>query len=286
MRPLIETFKCPQCQASLFEEDIHRIICTQCKSFFKKSKNAIVFFQYTADDVSDSLDRFKSFLKNFQTLYAFLIFLIAPVLYTETWELRRFLKKRFQENKDALILDLGSGNRNVHPTVVKVDGFNYDAVQVCADILSLPFKDHSVDAIINTRVIEHLSDPTILVSEMRRILKPGGYVFCTIPFIQGYHASPRDYSRFTHQGIVHLFKGFDQEALYCQGGPTSGFLWILQEWLAVVLSFGCMPLYRVLHLILLTLTWPLKFLDLLLKWHPAAKLITSELTFVGRKPLV
>jgi SAM-dependent methyltransferase len=279
-----DALKCLQCHQSHFEAAEAQITCKNCHTVYKKSKGTYLFFQYTTQDITDSLDQFKYLLKKFQKLYAFLIFLIAPVLYTENWELRRFLKKCFKKNPKALILDLGSGNRNIHNDVIKVDGFHYEAVQVCADIMKLPFKDNSVDALINTRVIEHLSDPHLLVAEMYRVLKPGGYVFCTIPFIQGYHASPKDFSRLTHQGIDYLFKKFHQEQIYCQGGPTSALLWVVQEWLAMLLSLGIMPLYRILHLFFLATTWPLKFLDLALKHHPAAKFISSELTYIGKKP--
>ena len=40
-----------------------------------------------------------------------------------------------------------------------------------------------------------------VVSEMLRVLKPGGELYCSIPFIFGFHASPHDYQRYTVEGF-------------------------------------------------------------------------------------
>jgi hypothetical protein len=60
-------------------------------------------------------------------------------------------------------------------------------------------------------------------------------------------------------------------------------LWVLQEWLAMVLSFGSKRLYR----LVLPLTWllsPLKLLDLLLVHHPMAAQVASGFVIEVRKP--
>jgi len=66
-------------------------------------------------------------------------------------------------------------------------------------------------------------------------------------------------------------------------GPTSGFLWILQEWLAIIFSFGIKPLYYILLPIFMLITFPLKFFDILLIHHPKASNIASGFIFIGEK---
>lgn len=48
-------------------------------------------------------------------------------------------------------------------------------------IYELPFADQSVDFIICSEVLEHLDQPDRGVSEIRRVLKPGGYAALTVP---------------------------------------------------------------------------------------------------------
>lgn len=62
---------------------------------------------------------------------------------------------------------------------------------------ALPFADHSFDFVTCMEGIEHVINPTALVSELARIVKPGGHVLITMPNVQNY------YSR-----LKFLFTGF------------------------------------------------------------------------------
>ena len=118
---------------------------------------------------------------------------------------------------------------------------------------------------------------------MRRVLKPGGRGLIFVPFIQGYHASPYDYQRYTVSGMRQVFRDFDCLAIEPGAGPTSGMIWVLQEWLAMVLSLGIKPLYKPLLLLTYVLS-PIKYLDVLLRHHPAAANIDSGFVIEVRKP--
>jgi 2-polyprenyl-3-methyl-5-hydroxy-6-metoxy-1,4-benzoquinol methylase len=50
---------------------------------------------------------------------------------------------------------------------------------VCADAKTLPFRAESFDLINFTEVLEHLSDPTATLAEIKRCLRPGGTVILT-----------------------------------------------------------------------------------------------------------
>lgn len=52
------------------------------------------------------------------------------------------------------------------------------------NILDIPFEDDSFDLITATEILEHLSEDDFLKSleEVRRTLKPGGYLIVTVPY--------------------------------------------------------------------------------------------------------
>lgn len=69
--------------------------------------------------------------------------------------------------------------------------------------------DHSYDYIVCTEVLEHVLQPFDAVSEMRRILKPGGYLFLSAPFNLRIHGPLPDCWRFTEHGYRALLCGWE-----------------------------------------------------------------------------
>jgi hypothetical protein len=67
------------------------------------------------------------------------------------------------------------------------------------------------------------------------------------------------------------------------GGGTSGMLWVLQEWIAILFSFGNKKLHMLIYLTIMVITAPLKFLDYFLIKHPMAKNISSGFVYIGKK---
>ena len=92
-----------------------------------------------------------------------------------------------------MILNVGSGERYYGRAVVNMDielGPSVDVVGVAEE---LPFRSDAIDGVILQAVLEHVADSERTLSEIGRVLRPGGRVFIELPFIQGYHASPADY---------------------------------------------------------------------------------------------
>jgi len=91
------------------------------------------------------------------------------------------------------------------------------------DVMAMPCEDASFDAVLCLAVLEHVPRPWDAVREMRRVLKPGGTLFCYVPFLSPYHAMPGyygDYFRYTEDGIRSLCGDFTDVEVVPVRGPA------------------------------------------------------------------
>lgn len=228
----------------------------------------------------DWLQRIKEKFKAHPRLYYWLVDLVSPTYRAHKNKFKRLLKVL---PSDAIIVNLGSGPLRLSKRVYNIDLIPYKDVDIVANILKLPFKDHSVEGAISVETLEHIPGPLKAVSEIRRILKPSGLILSVVPFMEGYHASPFDYTRWTKAGVLELFGDFEMIEIGVGNGPTSSFLWMMQEWLATLLSFNIYSLYKFFISVLMIVTSPLKLLDLILHRYQTAENIAGNFYFFGRK---
>lgn len=104
-----------------------------------------------------------------------------------------------------MCLSIGGGPIRVSPDVTNLNIGNFPNVDVIGDAHLLPYADSSVDSIYCEAVLEHLTDPTLAVSEMFRVLKPEGKVVAITPFLQRFHGYPSHFQNFTLFGHSLLF---------------------------------------------------------------------------------
>jgi len=78
-----------------------------------------------------------------------------------------------------------------------------------AEDLEGVIKDESFDIILCFSVLEHTKHPMRIIDNIHRILKKGGRVLVSVPFIMSLHDTPNDYWRFTRYGLLELFKDFE-----------------------------------------------------------------------------
>ncbi|MGO4416938.1 class I SAM-dependent methyltransferase [Cupriavidus sp. KB_39] len=69
----------------------------------------------------------------------------------------------------------------------------------------MPFDDATFECVLCIEVLEHSEDPQLLVSEMARVLQPGGVMLLTVPWSARQHHLPHDYHRFTRERLQNLF---------------------------------------------------------------------------------
>jgi len=195
----------------------------------------------------------------------------------------RFLAEEEARSPDGLRLNVGSGSRRFNPKMLNLDLFFGENVDIQGDSLHLPIRDESVDTIVCTGVLEHVSDPHKGVEEIYRALKFGGKVFLEAPFMQTVHAVPKDFFRWTPEGLNRLMWAFDVDKVMVVAGPASALAWQVQETVAMLFSFNSQILYKVGLRVFGWMAIPLSWLDILLERNPMAWHAASGFALVAVK---
>jgi SAM-dependent methyltransferase len=133
-----------------------------------------------------------------------------------------------------LVLDVGAGRRPVYfGNVVNYEIANYETTDVLGDAADLPFRDGSFDGVISIAVLEHVRDPFKCAAELCRVLKPGGWLKCCVPFLQPLHGFPHHYFNMTHEGLRALFEPhlvIERQEVTPPLHPVWSISWQLRVW--------------------------------------------------------
>lgn len=154
----------------------------------------------------------------------------------------RAFGKRF--SKEQSVLDIGCGKKPYAHffscRYIGIDPLDIAKPDIVAPAWSIPVPDQSFDGIILNQSLEHIEKTTETISEIKRILKPGGLCIVTVPHTMKNHAMPipiekssykervnpkevpywhEDYYRFTKFGLITLFKDFQIKSIQ----ETSGY---------------------------------------------------------------
>jgi SAM-dependent methyltransferase len=70
------------------------------------------------------------------------------------------------------------------------DSSGYGEIDYYCDATKIPVPDNSIDVILCTEVLEHVTEPIIVIEEFSRILKAGGLLLITAPLGSGIHQAP------------------------------------------------------------------------------------------------
>lgn len=128
-------------------------------------------------------------------------------------------KVRDHDLAGKTVLEVGSRNINGSPRqffygdYIGVDMVDGPGVDVISRADRLPYGDRTFDVVVSTETLEHDPYFWLSISEMARVLAPGGLLLVTARGI-GYphHEFPSDYWRFTVDALAHLFQYAGLEA--------------------------------------------------------------------------
>jgi SAM-dependent methyltransferase len=127
------------------------------------------------------------------------------------------LKRVFPAYLSGRLIDIGCGDKPLAglaaPYVSCHVGVDHAAtkhlknnIDIFAHCYDIPVDDASFDCALCTAVLEHLEEPGRAIAECSRILKRGGVLICTAPFIWNLHEEPQDFFRFSKYGLAYLFE--------------------------------------------------------------------------------
>lgn len=186
-----------------------------------------------------------------------------------------------------IVIDVGCGEQPYRPCLAGFKRYiGFDSIDapdrgekadVLGDALALPFADGCADAILCTEVIEHVTDPALMLSEFARVLAPGGFVILTSPFTWQLHDEPRDYWRFTEFGLRLIFEraGFRILALR----TVNGFAGALLQSTCLLLMQSSGPL----RFLVRPLVWFLQSVAMMIGFLDRNRRMTSSYVVLARK---
>jgi SAM-dependent methyltransferase len=92
------------------------------------------------------------------------------------------------------------------------DGKGVDAVVDLVEGIG-PLTAGHFELVICCSVMEHVRRPWVFADNLARLVRPGGRIYISVPWVWRFHAYPDDYFRFSWRGVAELFPGFDWTGL-------------------------------------------------------------------------
>lgn len=137
---------------------------------------------------------------------------------------RRELRRNLGELLPRLtgdIVDVGCGTKPYRHLVPadRYVGLDYESplrreaglADVYYDGGTFPLADDEFDGALCSQVLEHVFNPDEFLNEINRVLRPGGNLVLTVPFVWDEHEQPHDCARYSSFGLKAMLEraGFE-----------------------------------------------------------------------------
>ena len=289
---LLPLLRCPNCHSRNLVSVANEagLSCGSCGLTYPISfKRPVLLKQdndvFNVDDYRNS----PLFTPNFRKDFSY--FIPAPSVNLSSERVLKNLRDLLSALPSAVVLVVGGGrqrqwldDRLGASDLIKIIYTDIDVnadVDLFCDGHDLPFTDNTFDAVVTTAVLEHVLYPEKVVSEIFRVLKPGGKLYSELPFMQQVHEGAYDFTRYTLSGHRRLLNGFAEIESGMVAGPGTAMVWTIENF---VLAFFRRPLFRTgaKAMVRLLFFW-FKYFDLVLKNRPEAMDGASCTYFFGSK---
>lgn len=128
---------------------------------------------------------------------------------------KKDLKNQKSFEKIRKVLFVGAGGRleeivreNLKCEIITIDLDPLRSPDFIMSVDNMSFGNEIFDMVLMLEVLEHVENPFSASKELFRVLKKGGKLIVSTPFIFGIHEAPADYWRFTKYGLQNIFKFF------------------------------------------------------------------------------
>jgi SAM-dependent methyltransferase len=139
---------------------------------------------------------------------------------------------RVIEEAQGLVLQLSAGGTaRRFSNVIECEYAIFRHTDVVGDAHNLPFLENVFAAVISLNAFEHYREPVRAMSEIRRVLQPGGKLFLHTAFLQPLHEAPHHYFNCTKFGLKQWLRDFDIERIGVSWNfnPIFALAWLISE---------------------------------------------------------
>lgn len=165
-------------------------------------------------------------------------FYVSPTKLVIRRTIRKFFEGRPPHDR---LLELGGGTSMMRTTLqrscrarcfVSSDIEATEVTDVVCDAQRLPFPKATFDVLVAFELMEHIPDTSRFLEEASRVIKGGGHIVVSVPFLFGVH-DHHDFYRFTTQGLEQVFArhGLRVVAMERSGGIFFTIVMLLIEFL-------------------------------------------------------
>jgi SAM-dependent methyltransferase len=205
MKKLIPLLICPRCKSAFRDLGDQGLVCSSCGYQVKKHHGVFLFDQNPMDmQPFDKRERGRE--KGTPWRQA-------------NWH---FLEQQVEKlPSNALMLDVGCGHGDFSEILsqrdcIFLDVMPYPEANIACDLTkTMPFRENAFDAVALMNVLEHVYESQKLLDRLKFLLRPGGVILITIPFLLKIHQAPYDFHRYSHFALHHMAQelGFEVEML-------------------------------------------------------------------------